>query len=124
MVGSSLSEEVSPFVSTNEALPRQSKERGEPGTQSQNTPLTNLIESNWSSLPVPLESARSIQPRQKSKSPTTKSPWKVQQRDPEDYEKDRVGKYAEYFKGNEILPIPEIVQKTEPQILSLVVTDI
>ena len=43
---------------------------------------------------------------------------------PEDYEKNRVGKYAEYFKGNEILPIPEIVQKLEARILSLVVTDL
>ena len=35
-----------------------------------------------------------------------------------------MGKYVKYFKSNEILPIPEIVQKLEPRILSLVVTDI
>ena len=84
-----------------------------------------LIGSNWPSLPLPSESESLIQPRQRSKSPSPiKSPWKVQQRNPEDYERDRVGKYAEYFKGNEILPIPEIVQKLEPRILTLVVTDI
>ena len=124
---SSPSEEVSkaaPLVSTNEALLRQSEERGEPGTQSQNTQLTSLIGSNWPSLSVTSESASPIQPRQKSNKPSpTKSPWKVQQRDPEDYERDRVSKYAEYFKVNKILPFPEIIQKIEPQILSLVVTD-
>ena len=35
-----------------------------------------------------------------------------------------MGKYAEYFKGNEILPIPEIVQKLEPRIIWLAVTDL
>ena len=43
------SEEVSkpaPLVNINEALSRQSEERGEPETQSQNTPLTILIGSN------------------------------------------------------------------------------
>ena len=42
----------------------------------------------------------------------------------EDHEKNRVGKYAQYFKGNEILPIPEIIEKLEPRILSLVVTNL
>ena len=58
----------------------------------------------------------------KPTSPTS-SPWKIQQRDPEEYEKDRAGKYADYFRSNEILPIPEILQKLEPRIVSLVVTD-
>ena len=35
-----------------------------------------------------------------------------------------MGKYADYFKGNEILPIPEILQKLETRIVSLVVTDL
>ena len=35
-----------------------------------------------------------------------------------------MGKYADYFKGNEILPIPEILQKLEPRIVSWVVTDL
>ena len=43
---------------------------------------------------------------------------------PEDYERDRVGKYADYFKDNEILPIPEIAKDLETRILSLVVTDL
>ena len=34
-----------------------------------------------------------------------------------------MGKYAEYFKGNELLTIPEILQKLESRIVSLVVTD-
>ena len=35
-----------------------------------------------------------------------------------------MGKYADYFKGNKNLPIPEILQKLEPRIMSLVVTDL
>ena len=60
-----------------------------------------------------------IQPAQKS--PTS---WKDQQRGPADYEKDRLEKYAKYFKGNEILPIPELVEKLTPRILSLVISDL
>ena len=52
------------------------------------------------------------------------TPWKGQQRGPDDFEKGRVGKYANYFKGNEILPIPEIVKKFTPRILSLVISDL
>ena len=55
------------------------------------------------------------------KSPT---PWKGQQRGPADYERDKVEKYAKYFKGNEILPVPELVEKLTPRILSLVVSDL
>ncbi len=50
--------------------------------------------------------------------------WRGQQRGPADYERDRVEKYAKYFKGNEILPIPELVEKLTPRILSLVVSDL
>ena len=120
---SSPTDEVAKTFSTNVALPMQSEERGE--SETQNTPATSLIGSNWPSLPLPSESESSIQPGQRSKTPSPiKLPWKVQQRNPEDYERDRLGKYSEYFKGNEILPISEIVQRLEPRILSLVVTDI
>ena len=55
---------------------------------------------------------------------TPASTWKVKQRDPEEYDRDRMGKYTEFFVGNEILPIPEIMDKIEPQIVLLVVTDL
>ena len=48
----------------------------------------------------------------------------MDQKKPEDHEKNRVGKYAQYSKGNEILPMLEIIEKLEPRILSLVVTDL
>ena len=35
-----------------------------------------------------------------------------------------MGRYAKYFKGNEILPIPEIVERIAPRVLSLVVSDL
>ena len=73
----------------NEALPKQSEE----------TQVTSLIGSNWPSLPS--ESGSPIPPGQKTKPENpSPSPWKIQQKNPEEYEKDRVGKYAEYFKGN------------------------
>ena len=95
---------------------------------SQEASQESLIGANWPSLPVPADSPRTIQdstqespiqPAQKS--PT---PWKGQQRGPADYERDRVEKYAKYFKGNEILPIPELVEKLTPRLLSLVVSDL
>ena len=68
-----------------------------------------------------LETDSPIQPGQGEK-PSSAGPWKTQQgKRPEDHEKDRMGKYAQYFKDNEILPIPEIIEKFEPRILSLVV---
>ena len=97
----------------NEALPKQSEE----------SHLTSLIGSNWPSLPS--ESGSPIPPGQKTRPENpSPSPWKIQQKNPEEYEKDRVGKYAEFFKGNEILPIPELLEKLEPRIVSLVVTDL
>ena len=56
--------------------------------------------------------------------PKKPAAWRGQQRGPDDYEKDQVGRYAKYFKSNEILPIPEIVEKISPRVLSLVVSDI
>ena len=97
------------------ALPMQSEEI-------QGTQVTSLIGSNRRSLPSvsgsPIPPGQRTKPESPSPSP---SPWKIQLKNPEDYEKDRVGKYANYFKGNEILPIPEIFQKIEPRIVSLVV---
>ena len=101
-----------------EALPKQSEEQRE-----SETPTVSLIGSNWPSLPIPDETDSQIQPEQKEKPPSP-VPWKVQTKNPEDHEKDRMGKYAQYFKGNEILPIPEIIEKPEPRILSLVVSNL
>ena len=83
---------------------------------------TSLIGSNWPSLPVPADSESPDSPIQPGQG--SPAPWKVQQRGPDDFERDRVGKYAQYFVGNEILPIPEIVEALEPRILSLVVSDL
>ena len=86
----------------------------------------SLIGANWPSLPSPAESQETNDSQDSSIQPAQKSPtaWKGQQRRPDDYEKDRVGRYAQYFKVNEILPIPEIAQKITPRVLSLVVSDL
>ena len=49
--------------------------------------------------------------------------WSAQRKkkSPEDYEKERVGKYAKYFQGNKV---PEFVEAVEPKNLSFVVTDL
>ena len=46
------------------------------------------------------------------------------QKTPSDHENDRINKYAKYFKENEILPIPELVQAVESKTLSFVITDL
>ena len=90
------------------------------------TTQESLIGANWPSLLVSAETQETnnsqdspIQLAQKSS-----TPWKGQQRGPDNFERDRVGKYAKYLKGNEILPIPEIVEKLTPRILSLVISDL
>ena len=95
-----------------ETLPKQPEE--------QETPIIN---PSWPSLPSPTGTDSPIQPGQREK-PASPGPWKTQAKGADDHEKDRVGKYAQYFKDNEILPIPEIIEKLEPRILSLVVSDI
>ena len=62
-------------------------------------------------------------PKENIPSPsTTPASWKIQQKGPGDYERDRVGEYAQYFLV--ILPIPEISKVLESRILYLVVTDL
>ena len=100
---------------------------GETTTPTPTTPTqTTPIGSNWPSLPIPGDTTEPetsqgspIQPAQKS--PTA---WKGQQRGPEEHEADRVGRFAKYFKGNEILPILEIADRIAPRVLSLVVSDL
>ena len=71
---------------------------------------------------------RPIQPGQRPiETPSltiTPTSWKVIQKTPEDYERDRVGKYGLYFQGNVILPIPKVANVLKPWIVSLVVVDI
>ena len=100
-------------------------------TTNSNTPedprsQESLIGANWPSLPIPAKTQEKNETQDSpiplaQKSPTAR---KGQQRGPDDFEKDRVGRYAKYFKGNEILPIPEIVEKITPRVLLLVVSDL
>ena len=76
---------------TKDPPPKHSEEQGEP-----ETPTTSLIGSDWSSLPIHSETDSPIQPGQGEKPPSP-APWKVQIKKPEDHEKDRVGKYVQYF---------------------------
>ena len=99
-------------------------------TPTKTTPTTtstpSLIGSNWPSLPIPGDTTEAGKSQDSPIQRAQKSPtaWKGQQRGPEEYEKDRVGRFAKYFKGNEILPIPEIADKIAPRVLSLVVSDL
>ena len=53
--------------------------------------------------------------------------WSTQHlppKSPEDYDKDRVDKYANYFEENRILPIPELGEAVKPKTLSYKVIDL
>ena len=47
----------------------------------------------------------------------------ILKKSPMDFSKSRE-KYEKYFKGNRILPIPELVQEVQPKTISFVVTDL
>ena len=66
------------------------------------------------------------QSRQHKKYRQCQSPCrsKRKKKHPKTIKKDRTEKYAQYFKGNHILPIPELVEAVEPKTLSLIVSDI
>ena len=81
----------------------------------------------WPSLPSTSSQASlpasSIPPTQKV--PETLISWSVQnmkKKSPEDYAKDRI-KYAQYFQGNKILSISELVEAVQPKMISFIVTD-
>ena len=68
-------------------------------------------------------SSNTIPPAQKP--PVTTVSWSshcLNKKSESDYERDRVKKYANYYKDWEILPIPELVEAVEPKTLSFVVT--
>ena len=78
--------------------------------------------TQWPALET---SADTIQPGQNPKEPETiLISWSFTKKSPQEYASDRVGKYAPYFKDNEILPIPELAEVVEPRTLSFVVTDL
>ena len=90
---------------------------------------TNIF-SNTEPSPKPEDlsfssSASTVPPAQMP--PATPVSWSSQlqkkKKTPTDHNNDKVEKYAKYFKDNEILPIPELVEAVEPKILSFVVKD-
>ena len=101
---------------------------GEPTPTTQEDIFISQEKPEWSSLPSTSAEnttpASTIPPAQKV--PSIPVSWSTQKNKklPQDYEKDRVEKYAQYFKGNRILPIPELVEAVQPKTLSLIVADI
>ena len=96
--------------------PSPSKKPEEKWPSLPSTPVSTIA-SEQSSLP-----ASSIQPAQKNARNTSR--LSTTPKSPEDYEKDRIGKYAKYFEKNKILPTPELVEVVEPKTLSYIVTDL
>ena len=68
-------------------------------------------------------SVSSIQPALKVPSMPVSQVAQTHTKSPEDYAKDRA-KYAQFFQGNRILPIPELIKEVEPKTLSFILTDI
>ena len=63
-----------------------------------------------------LSTASTIQPGQRITEQTvTPTPWSPPKKTAEDYARDWVGKYAQYFEKDRILPIPELVEAVEPK---------
>ena len=52
--------------------------------------------------------------RNPSENPATSASWRLKQRNLEEYERDRVGKYTQYFQGTTILLISKITKALEP----------
>ena len=50
--------------------------------------------------------------------------WRPKQKDPEEYERDRVGKYAPFIQGDTILPIPDYVEALESRIIFFIISTI
>ena len=97
---------------------------GETTAPTQTTP--SPIGANWPSLPIPGDTTEAetsqdspIQPAQRAP-----QPGKASREDRKNTRQTGVGRFAKYFKGNEILPIPEIAEKIAPRVLSLVVSDL
>ena len=104
-----------------EALPKKLEEPGDgPSTSSE-----------WPSLPIsqvtnetssPASSILSGQkPAVNSATPVS---WSIKKKSAEDREKDKVRKYAPYFQGYQILPVPELVAPIEPKTLSFIMKDL
>ena len=101
---------------------------GEPNTQQVIFNESSPEKPEWPSLPgTSSESstpASTIPPAQKVPSMPISWSMQVNKKLAQDYKKDRAEKYAQYFQGNRILPIPESVEAVQPKTLSLIVIDI
>ena len=72
-----------------------------------------------------LSTASTIQPSQRTtEQPVKPTPQSQKRKTAEDYAKDRVGKYTQYFEKDRILPIPELVEAVEPKTLSFIISDL
>ena len=89
--------------STKEAFPGKPEERA---ASNESASWPALPDS--SKTPTSIPSCSPIPPGQKPTESATPASWKVLQKSPEEYDRDMVCKYAPYFQGNIILPIPEI----------------
>ena len=89
--------------------------------------INSLTEHSLFSSQLPQATIEELLPKKFSPTDLFETPvsWSAQtkKKSPEDYAKDRA-KYAQYFKGNKILPIPELVEAVQPKTLSFIVTDL
>ena len=94
------------------------------GPNTQNDIFTSPEKPEWLSLPgASSETTDStIPPAQKVSSMPVSWSTQTKKQTPKDYKKDRAEKYAQYFKGNRILPIPELVEAVQPKTLSLIIS--
>ena len=85
--------------------------------------------ADWTSRPVSQNTekssllASSIPPGKRTPVNNSSVSWLIKRKTAEQHKKDRVGKYAQYFKDNTILPIPGLVETVETKTLSFIVSD-
>ena len=125
--------EINPSTST-EGSDRGRSLRIDPReTRERSTFPASLFGVIWPSLPgssvkeSPTADSLSIEPEQRPKtmnSAETQTRWRPKGESPEDYERDRVNKYAQYFQSNTIFPIPEVTKQQEMRKVSFIVTDL
>ena len=81
----------------------------------------NIINTSWKDCSRP---ALSSPAKRTAKQTVTTASLSQKRKAAEDYVKDRIGKYAQYFEKDRIEPIPELGEAMEPKTLSFVIPDL
>ena len=108
-------------LSKNYLKKNKKKKPGRAGSGTINVNILMVIATGFKNIPGILTLAHPTETENPSNTSVLDN---KKQKSSEQYNKDRVRKYALYLKGTEIFPIPELVAETETKILSYLITDL